>query len=216
MKPPIRISTSRFSHSNFRLCYSSSVRLEPLPSYNNARTEILIGNIPPIYLAMKRSVIGQEHRSFNIAGSAGIRVHYPVLALLIFGQNIVEAIDLAAPNDEDVLLELDGDDWFSSPESLSIIAKAYEDPNCWLTYGSYIEYPSRQRGKFAKPIPEHIINGNSYRKAEWMTSQQRTFKAHLWNRINKKDLLDSEGNYYKMVKDLAIMFPMLEMAGFHS
>ena len=84
--------------------------------------------------------------------------------------------------------------------------------NCWVTYGSYVEYPSRRKGQWATQIPKHIIDNNSYRHHRWCASHLRSFKHHLWNKIKKEDLLDSSGNFYRMTWDLAFMFPMLEMA----
>ena len=57
------------------------------------------------------------------------------------------------------------------------------------------------------------MNNNLYRDSEWCSSHLRTFKHHLWSRIKKEDLLDNNGDFYRMAWDLAFMFPMLEMAG---
>ena len=68
------------------------------------------------------------------------------------------------------------------------------------------------RGKFSKKVPEQIINEKIFRKTEWMTSHMRTFKYKLWKNIDKKDLYDKDGSFYKRAGDIAAMFPMLEMA----
>ena len=57
-------------------------------------------------------------------------------------ENIVNAIKLSQPGDEDVIVTLDGDDWFSHNMTLSLVNSYYTDNKCWLTYGSYYEYPS--------------------------------------------------------------------------
>lgn len=128
-------------------------------------------------------------------------------------QNICEAIEMAEPNEEDIIVTLDGDDWLYSQNVLEHLDSVYRKEDCWLTYGSYAEFPAGNKGKFAKQIPERVIQTNSFRESEWYSSHLRTFKYHLWSRINKNDLLDSEGKYYKMAWDLSFMFPMLEMAG---
>ena len=46
-----------------------------------------------------------------------------------------------------------------------------------------------------------------------MTSHPRTIKRKLWDRINKRDLLDRDGKYYVYYPDTAYMFPAIEMAG---
>ena len=123
------------------------------------------------------------------------------------------AIESAKMEDEDVIAVLDGDDWFARKESLEILAKTYEETNCSLTYGSYVEYPSKVRGKFAKKVPQFVIESKAFRQSEWMTSHMRTFKYKLWKNIKKEDLCDEDGKYYKRAGDLAAMYPMLEMAG---
>lgn len=128
-------------------------------------------------------------------------------------KNIYDAINLSNPYKEDIIVTLDGDDWLANKNVLNKLNNMYIQDDCWLTYGSYAEYPGAVRGKFAKQIPSHVIQDNLYRNSEWCSSHLRTFKYHLWSKIKKEDLLDSSGNFYRMAWDLAFMFPMLEMAG---
>ena len=127
-------------------------------------------------------------------------------------KNIYDAIELSSPNREDIIVTLDGDDWLASSSVLSHLSGVYSKEKCWLTYGSYAEYPSGIKGKFARQIPEHIINSSQYRESEWMSSHLRTFKYGLWEKIKKQDLLNQEEKFYPMAWDLAFMFPMLEMS----
>tara|TARA_R100000426_G_scaffold18102_3_gene16143 strand:- start:5674 stop:8403 length:2730 start_codon:yes stop_codon:yes gene_type:complete len=129
-------------------------------------------------------------------------------------ENIYNAIKKSNPNDEDVIVTLDGDDWFANKEVLSTLIKYYEEKQCWLTYGSHILYPSGRKSKFCeKPVPNKIIKNRSYRTSPWMTSALRTFKYNLWKNINIEDLKNKDGKFYEAAWDLAFMFPMLEMAG---
>ena len=127
-------------------------------------------------------------------------------------KNIYDGINLSSPDDEDVIVTLDGDDWLADRNVLEHLNDVYNQMKCWITYGSYVEYPSGARGKFAKKIPNYVIDTNQFRKFEWCSSHLRSFKYHLWKKINKSDLLDSNGEFYRMTWDLAFMFPMLEMA----
>ena len=131
-------------------------------------------------------------------------------------RNIYDGIALMEPSDEDIIITLDGDDWLSSPDVLSTLNKRYNEADCWITYGSYAEYPSGMLGKFARQIPLEYITNQQLRIQAWMSSHMRTFKYKLWRQIKKEDLLDTEGNFYRMTWDLAFMFPMLEMAGLKS
>lgn len=128
-------------------------------------------------------------------------------------KNIFNGINYSNPNDNDIILTIDGDDWLASKNVLDVLIKYYEQDDCLMTYGSYIEYPNGNVGKFSKQIPNHVIDNNLYRNYEWSSSHLRTCKYLLWNKIDKKDFLDSNGQFYKITCDLAIMFPMLEMAG---
>lgn len=126
-------------------------------------------------------------------------------------KNIYDGINTSEPKNEDVIVTLDGDDWFASKDALKILNREYIKEDCWLTYGSYIEYPTKNRGKFAKKIPQQVIHSGTFRQHEWCSSHLRTFKYHLWRKIKKEDLLDTKGDFYRMTWDLAFMFPMLEM-----
>jgi len=128
-------------------------------------------------------------------------------------RNIYEGIQQSGNDDEDIIVTLDGDDWFASKMTLKILNENYSQTGCWLTYGSYLEFPSKKRGTFCEKISKKIIKENSYRQNRWVSSHLRTFKRHLWNRIKKEDLLDEQENFYRMTWDMAFMFPMMEMAG---
>ena len=114
--------------------------------------------------------------------------------------------------DEDVIITLDGDDWFANERVLSTLADIYEKTGCLMTYGSYQDYPSGERGRACRQIAQEVIDNNSFREAPWVTSHLRTFKYILWRNIKLTDLRDEQGEIYKMAGDLAMMFPMLEMA----
>ncbi|MBV03468.1 MAG: hypothetical protein CML45_03640 [Rhodobacteraceae bacterium] len=128
-------------------------------------------------------------------------------------RNIYESVELSKPADEDVIITLDGDDWLATKSTLQRLNKKYIESSCWLTYGSYIEYPSQRPGKFSKQIPKEIIESNTYRDSEWMSSHMRTFKYKLWKRIKKEDFLEEDGRFCDGAWDMVFMFPMLEMAG---
>ena len=123
-----------------------------------------------------------------------------------------KAIEHVNPDDEDVILILDGDDWFAKKNVLSILNDTYTNNDCLMTYGSYIEYPANERGKFSRQVPDFIVEKKIFRKCIWMTSHLRTFKYKLWKNVRRQDVLDSTGKIYAMAGDLPVMFPMLEMA----
>ena len=104
---------------------------------------------------------------------------------------------------------IDGDDYLYSGDVLSIICEKYLKTNCLITYGSHLS----SKGVQGKKYPWFIRNFNLYRKYFWYASHLRTFRHDLWLSVNPNDLKNKNDQYFSVAWDLAIMFPMLEMAG---
>ena len=104
---------------------------------------------------------------------------------------------------------IDGDDYLYSGDVLNVLNEKYLKTNCLITYGSHLS----SKGVQGKKYPHLIRQFNLFRKYFWYASHLKTFRHDLWLSVNPKDLLDQNGNYYSLASDLAIMFPMLEMAG---
>jgi glycosyltransferase involved in cell wall biosynthesis/SAM-dependent methyltransferase len=116
--------------------------------------------------------------------------------------------------DDEIVLTLDGDDWFPDGEVLNTLNAAYSDNNTWITYGQYKNSNDGGRG-VAAPYPDNVVLSTSFRKVAWGASHLRTFYAWLFKSIKKEDLM-WQGSFFPMTWDFAMMFPMLEMAGPHS
>ena len=127
-------------------------------------------------------------------------------------ENIARAIETANCDDEDIILLLDGDDWLASTNTLSTLVEYYEKEDCLMTYGSYVYHPGGMRGIEPSKYPDSVTNSNSYRQDKWRASHLRSFTYYLWKNLNQDDLKDSEGKYYTMAYDQAIMLPLLEMS----
>jgi len=127
-------------------------------------------------------------------------------------KNIAMAIDSSHNEDDDVIILLDGDDWFSSTMVLSRLNEEYSDSDCYVTYGSYIAHPMGWIGPEPSQYPEEVIEGNKFREDRWRASHLRTFRYKMWKNINHDDLKDDHGDYYKMAYDQAIMLPIMEMS----
>ncbi len=104
---------------------------------------------------------------------------------------------------------LDGDDYLYSGDVLNIIYEKYLNNNCLITYGSHLS----SKGVQGKKYPWLVRKLNLYRKYFWYASHLRTFRHDLWLSVNPNDLKNKNGQYFSVAWDLAIMFPMLEMAG---
>jgi glycosyltransferase involved in cell wall biosynthesis len=125
--------------------------------------------------------------------------------------NIYNAVHSCADNE--IVVILDGDDFFAHENVLTTLNNNYADSGVWLTYGSYLDYPSYQQGPAAsKAIPALVTEKNAFRKHPWVSSHLRTFYAGLFKAIKIEDLF-FRGRFFPMGCDVAIMLPMLEMAG---
>jgi glycosyltransferase involved in cell wall biosynthesis len=109
--------------------------------------------------------------------------------------------------DNEICVEIDGDDWLPNSNVLSFIDDVYKDENVWMTSGSF-KYHDGRPG-FANP-PKNFTN---IRKQTFTLSHMRTWKSWLWKKIKEEDLKDVSGNYWSVAGDLSFMFPMLEMSG---
>ena len=110
-------------------------------------------------------------------------------------------------DDNEVCLEVDGDDWLPNANVFGLINEVYKDENVWMTSGSF-KYHDGRPG-FAQP-PN---TGHNVRQQAFTLSHMRTWRSWLWKKIKEDDLKDSSGEYWSVAGDLSFMFPMFEMSG---
>jgi glycosyltransferase involved in cell wall biosynthesis len=113
--------------------------------------------------------------------------------------------------DDEIIVVLDGDDWFANSQVLERLNQEYSKGNVWITYGQYRSFPDNAIG-CSRQIPQNVISTNSFRRFNWCSSHVRTYYSWLFKKINKEDFFHN-GKFLEMTSDLAAMFPMLEMAG---
>jgi len=115
----------------------------------------------------------------------------------------------AKPNDEDVIVTLDGDDYLINAQVLSHLKQIYSK-GYWLTYGGIDHSPLTQHPK------EYYTEINwsvSLRSQTFCLSHLRSHKFFLLKNIKSVDLKDKEKNFFKFGVDVALCIPMAEMAG---
>lgn len=116
---------------------------------------------------------------------------------------------------DDIVALIDGDDWLPNKNVLSYINDFYLKNNCWIMYGQ-ANWTDGRRG-FASAYS--TTEFENLRKSPFRVSHLRTFRAGLYQKIKDQDaefscMKDVDNNFYKMTYDVAIMFPIMEMAGF--
>lgn len=119
-------------------------------------------------------------------------------------KNLVELIETF--DDEDIVIELDGDDFLLNSDVVSDIRKIYMDKEVWLTNGSFM-YSNGNQGFSSKCNPDTV------RKDIFLFSHLRTWKTFLWKAIPESYLKDDNGEYFKSAADVAYTFSLLELAG---
>jgi hypothetical protein len=107
-----------------------------------------------------------------------------------------------------IIVWVDGDDRLAHDDVLARVAKIYDDPGVWMTYGSYVHGDGRPG--ITRAYTE--VEARDYRHAEWLASHLKTCRAALFQKLGDDDL-KIHGYWRELAWDQALMFPMLEMAG---
>lgn len=128
------------------------------------------------------------------------------------GENIRIGTEMSP--EKSIIITLDGDDWFPHSNVLSKINSIYNETGCWMTYGTYVEYPHRDVSMYYHEYPLDVRVNKTFRQHRWLASHLRTFRRELFLKINPEDMKDPTTNdYVSMAPDLSFQFPMLEMCG---
>lgn len=119
-------------------------------------------------------------------------------------------------NPEDIIVEVDGDDWLLHSFVLQYINDIYEsNSDIWMTYGQYITFPNGgYGGHFDLHLNDYVDSQNQYRRAEFPYSHLKTYKAFLLDNITDEDITDPvTGKYFNAAADFALCMPLVEQAG---
>ena len=115
-------------------------------------------------------------------------------------------------SDEDIVVNLDGDDWFINENVLSYVSEFYNKEKCELTYGSFVRFSNGSIGQEATEYPPEVVKESSYRQDVWRGAHLRTFKYGLFQKLNKEFITEESGEFYKYAADQAMMFALLELS----
>ncbi|EKX48014.1 hypothetical protein GUITHDRAFT_106099 [Guillardia theta CCMP2712] len=126
--------------------------------------------------------------------------------------NTINAIAMADPQDDDVIVVVDGDDWFAHPNALALVARKYEE-GAWMTYGTFIEYPTGLVPDWIVDFPKWVIDSKSFRRFPFISSHLR--KSFCYDEDHGWGPKCSNGGRYfdRAGADVAVMLPLLERAG---
>lgn len=129
--------------------------------------------------------------------------------------NYIEYIKTLFPDDDEILVHLDGDDWFYDEHVLENLNKFYNEKDCWMTYGDFVCYDGvgvSESFPQGTSYPDFIHKYKFYRRDTWRASHLRTYKYFLWKSMDINDMVSKiDGKYFWHASDLAWAFPCLEM-----
>ena len=115
--------------------------------------------------------------------------------------------EMSDVNDEDIVIEVDGDDWLAHGKVFEQVLTTYSSGDIWIANGSF-KYSDGRMG-FAQPVTDL----SNLRHGPYTASHLRTWKVFLWRAIKPEDLRDSEGKWWSSACDLIFMYDMFELAG---
>lgn len=133
-------------------------------------------------------------------------------------RNQHDAQHLICENDDDVVVIVDSDDFFASPDSLKRLDQHYDD-HTWMTYGNYKSVPYSKTCPSVKAYPPEVIANRSFReftaKHGVLFNHLRTWRWKLWKHIDPEVYFIRDGEWLRNSVDLNPMIAMLEAAGTH-
>ena len=122
-------------------------------------------------------------------------------------------------SNNDVVLLLDGDDALVPRVVFNELRHMYGSTvNPVVTYGRYQKIDVTGTVLYESPHDDQnyintVADKNIWRSTTYRFSHLKTFRYGLFKQINVLDLQDENGEYFKAATDVAIMMPLLEMAG---
>ena len=101
-------------------------------------------------------------------------------------------------------------------DALTHINHGYHSTNCWVMYGQF-QYVNGDCG-LSRPIASSEDFAR-LRSLTWCGSHLRSYRAGLFHSVADQDpefscMKDAQGNWLTSAVDAAVMFPVMELAGF--
>lgn len=143
------------------------------------------------------------------------------------------AMDLLAAAPADIIVHLDGDDWFAHPHVLWALNRIYRKGGVLATYGNMVALENWHKHDFsefsivemskrwnmrqdepqapaypaARLSREDVCGG--WEASRWFALHTRSFQFGRWNLCNRATLTFPDGRRVKYAADAAIMIPIL-------
>ena len=122
--------------------------------------------------------------------------------------------------DDEILVHLDGDDWFANDYVLEKLDEEYTKHDYWLTYGGMVvwkggeilEMPYPQNTEYSEFVHKYQL----YRRDLWRASHLHTFRWFLYKNLTPESMTSKINNeYFYHASDLQVQFSLMEMCPIH-
>lgn len=121
--------------------------------------------------------------------------------------NVVRAVQSC--KDDEIMVIVGGEDLLAHEWVLQRLNLYYADPDLWLTYGQYRDFPAYTLGSC------HPCEEEKLRLQPFAAAHLKTFYAALFKKVRESDFVLS-GKFLPSCAEMAYMIPMLELAKGHS
>lgn len=115
---------------------------------------------------------------------------------------------------DDVIIHLDGDDFFKTTDVFTFLNDLYKNQSIWWTYGMYENWPDSTMQSFSRRLTEE--DGITRATVPFVFGPVRSYRGWFAKRIKLEDLIaDFEpclGKFYASAGDFALMYPLREMS----
>jgi len=119
-------------------------------------------------------------------------------------RNIIDSLKMCDSND--IICRLDGDDWLSDSDALSIINRRYWETGCHVLWTSHRWDFSNIN--ISRDLP---MNEDPY-KFPWVSSHFKTFRKKMIDGVKDENFRGEDGEYFKRIGDQAIYLPVLHQS----
>jgi glycosyltransferase involved in cell wall biosynthesis len=130
-------------------------------------------------------------------------------------RNVHEGIVTNPMSPDDVVCWMDGDDYLVGSGALGVVAGLYRRRDCLVSYGQYETCQSGTGHCRAYTRAEFA----GLRSCGFVASHLKTFRHKVYMEAMRQDpgcerYRDGDGGFFDMANDVALMTPLLEIAGF--
>lgn len=115
--------------------------------------------------------------------------------------------------DSDVIVQVNGGDWFAHESVLTKLNEVYANQEVWLTYSQFLSYPSLKK-EGDRINPKKLQAKKKIHNGAWIEAPFKTYYASLFKEINIERTLLQE--YMLSIEKLKVFLrPLVELGNRH-